>query len=136
MPDLTPAAELRAAAARLRQLAADTSPGPWPLAYDTCCTTEDCPHAPWVSGVGPLTHVESDHGEDAMSAAVHWIAAMHPGVGVALADWLDDAARGCDATVVAARRVWPLDCDESEAFIQEQAPARALAVARALGGAQ
>lgn len=57
---------------------------------------------------------------------------MDPGMGPLLADWLDDAARTCDATVTAAGRVWPLPCDEAEAFVQEQAPLSALAVARAI----
>jgi hypothetical protein len=125
MPDLTPAAELRAAAARLRYLLhSDGMPEPvqqarWQLDPER---------------MGSITAV----GETRPIAQAFWggvgdyMIAMQPAVGAALADWLDDAARSCDATVIAAKHVWPLGSDESEAFIREQTPTHALAVARSL----
>lgn len=80
MPD-TPADELRAAAATLRHLAGVASAGPWKTAgagdYGWLVTMPS-------SGLAIET-------EDSEQGAVDadYIAAMHPGVGKALADWLD-----------------------------------------------
>lgn len=104
MPDLTPAAELRAASAKLRSAA---------------LSAQEASPTPWTP-------------DDPMDPELRWIALMHPGMGPLLAKLLDDAARSYDAAAIAAGRVWPLPCDESEAFIRQQTPTAALAVARAV----
>jgi hypothetical protein len=79
----TPAKILRRAAELMRERAehaAILNPSPWTVAI------EGTPEVPWVkSGKGgviaPAYLVEAEH-----------IAAMHPGVALALADWLDDEA--------------------------------------------
>jgi hypothetical protein len=84
----TPADELRTAAARLRTLATDATDGPW---------TPEQPEERWeayrdvpIIGSGkPIATVNSEYG-GLLNAA--YIAAMHPGVGTAIADWLDSAA--------------------------------------------
>jgi hypothetical protein len=84
MPDLTPAAELRAAAERLRQAATTATPGPW---HVTVCGPND-DDAYVVSPSRPVVIAEEPAGAGGQQDAA-FIAAMHPGVGLALADWLD-----------------------------------------------
>ena len=81
----TPAQELTAAAGKLRTLATDATPGPWAASH---------PEERWevyrdsqiVGGGKPLAAVNSEY-NGAFNA--DWIAAMHPGVGAALAQLLD-----------------------------------------------
>lgn len=123
---MTPAEELRAAAAKLRETAGTATDGPWQL---------DGPYW-WHSG--DCTHVVTD-ARDRMSVAVMpqredaphrdanaaWIALAHPGLAEPLAKWLEREAKYAER---AAGR--------GSGFLSE--PDReALAVARAiLGGAQ
>ena len=87
MTNQTPADELRAAAEKLRALADAATPGPWEQTgigdYGWTVTT-------------PGTHVAETDDSDRGRADADWIAAMHPGVGLALADWLDLAATEYD----------------------------------------
>lgn len=80
----TPAQELAAAATRLRSLAAEATPGPWKadpsIPYGHRVGSSD--DADWVARTG-------EYGEDYARADSDWIAAMHPGVGAALAQLLD-----------------------------------------------
>jgi hypothetical protein len=84
----TPADELRAAAARLRELATDATDGPW---------IPDDPNTRWgddrdhqlVGGGKILATFDNDY-KGPLNAT--YAAAMHPGVGAALADWLDSEA--------------------------------------------
>lgn len=84
----TPADELRTAAQRLRELATDATDGPW---------TPDDPNTRWgddgdhqlVGGGKILATFDSDYNGPLNTA---YAAAMHPGVGTALADWLDTTA--------------------------------------------
>jgi hypothetical protein len=104
MPDTTtPADELRTAAQKLRSLIKDTPATPW-----------------WGDD---LDEVQSPEGHVARAKAnpyptSRYIAAMHPGVGKALADWL---------TVEMVQ----LEHDDFPAL-----HAHALAVARAINGTQ
>ncbi len=83
---MTHAEELRAAAAQLRELAQAATPGPWE--YDP---------EPYGYGDDIYYDVDGDNGGWAAHAesqpTAAYIAAMHPGVGLALAKWLEDEAR-------------------------------------------
>ncbi|MFD9223772.1 hypothetical protein ACFWDI_28165 [Streptomyces sp. NPDC060064] len=84
----TPEQELRAAAAKLRGLATDATPGPW---WDERTKTAwgQAPEIEVASSRGTIAELpESENGQ---SNALY-IAVMHPGVGLALADWLDAEA--------------------------------------------
>lgn len=100
----TPADELRAAAATLRDLAQAATPGPW-RQHDTHLGQYGYT-ATVLSGEGNETDLRAwlpsmsqepwDESRNAWSDAAY-IAAMHPGVGAALADWLDETAGQLDA---------------------------------------
>ncbi len=81
----TPADELRAAAEKLRKLAQAATPGPWE--YDP---------EPYGYGDDIYYDVDGDNGGWAAHAesqpTAAYIAAMHPGVGLALAEWLEAEA--------------------------------------------
>lgn len=108
----TPADELRTAAEKLRELAAKATAG-------------ICPD--WIYSavrhVARNCQIECSHDDHQDWGQPEWdryadspyIAAMHPGVGLALADWLESAA-------VDAEQIGP--------------DPRALAVARAINGGQ
>ena len=91
---------LRKAATILRERAEAATPGPWG------CTSERRPR--YIKTASPIVVDEADWGPDVGDqfqvvtasdsrawryADVAYIATMHPGVGLALADWLDLAAR-------------------------------------------
>ncbi|MEU5624248.1 hypothetical protein [Streptomyces tendae] len=118
---MNPADELRTAADKLRKLATAATPGPW-RNHDTHLGQHG--HTATVlSGEGNDTdlrawlpsqnHEPWDETRNVRNDAAY-IAAMDPGVGTALADWLEETARN------------------SEPF--ETINARALAVARAING--
>jgi hypothetical protein len=99
----TPADELRAAAEKLRSLAHAATPGPW-RQHDTHLGQYGYT-ATVLSGEGNDTDLRAwlpsmsqepwDETRNAWPDAAY-IAAMHPGVGRALADLLDDQADGDD----------------------------------------
>lgn len=81
----SPADELRTAATKLRQaasIAAQLSPPPWVVTDELVirCSNKE-------RGIVADRSCEPDEAGD-----LEFIAAMHPGVGAALADWLDDTA--------------------------------------------
>lgn len=110
--DATPAEELRGAATRLRKLAVDATPGPWirPLntRYKATVTgaLPDGERGGWLNGIDPATgereqctvamvptwsngrHTRQRGGRD-----LEYIAAVHPAVGLALAEVFDAWAR-------------------------------------------
>ncbi|MEV0015412.1 hypothetical protein [Streptomyces tendae] len=131
---MTPADELRTAAARLRELAEHA-------------THENRPN--WTTGntLSSRTPVVVDHTEEPsvlvetyaarLEAVNRYIAAMDPALGAVLADWLDQAARYYDAGVQAAADVFSDDPAGHEAFLTTGpgAPSEhALAVARQING--
>lgn len=126
----TPAAELRQAAQRLRELAAAASSSPWEADHSI----------PYGHRVGPADGSDwvawcGEHGEDTAAEHADYIAALHPGVAIALADWLEQAAKAADAAVIAARNVWGSDEPEArDQWIAEMADQHALAVARQILG--
>lgn len=140
---MTTAEELRAAAEKLRQLAADATAGPWHQ-HDThldlgghtatvLTDREDINQTELVAWVPTWSHQPWDTARNAWNNAVY-MAAMHPGVGAALAELLDHAALACDATEVAARQVFADDAAGRGRWIEGQTDTRALAVARLING--
>lgn len=105
---MTPAEELRAAAEKLRALAAEASEAPWTVNRWGNVESAD------FSEAAEVWPIQAKPGNDAA-----YIAAMHPGVGTTLADWLHTAAANASALT------WPNQFIES-----------ALAVARAINGSQ
>lgn len=120
----TPAAVLKGAADEIRQLATEATPGPWHAWAGTY------PHLVIQGPPGVLSEAK---GIVSTNLAVNeradssWIAALHPGVGMALADWLESTA----ATVEAVTRK---HADAAPTDAHWLAPA--LAVAQQILGAQ
>lgn len=95
MPDLNPTEELTAAAKLLRQRAtADyVTPGPWHVheafGFLRVDNDRDKTREAWTVKTG------ADLAEENRATA-EYIALMHPGVGLALAYWLESAARDAE----------------------------------------
>lgn len=145
MTDSSPADEIRTAAERLRTLATAATPGPWRQhdthlgQYGHTATVlsgerNDTELRAWL----PTMSQESWDETRNVWADAAYIAAMHPGVGTALADWLEDAAHAYDAAVTAAASVYANDPAAAEAFLTTGPGAQphALAVARAINQEQ
>lgn len=109
--DATPAEGLRAAATRLRKLATDATPGPWVRPLKTrykATVTGPLPEGErggWLNGIDPATGEREQctvaqipiwsngrHSRQRAGRDLEYIAAMHPAVGLALAELLDTAA--------------------------------------------
>ncbi len=89
---MSAAAELRTAADKLRELAEGATPGPWgwkPANPNKLGPLHD------ASLTGPSCHLTS--GDDVWIRDAVYIAAMHPLVGLALADLLDDVAEHAES---------------------------------------
>ncbi|WP_327162836.1 hypothetical protein [Streptomyces zaomyceticus] len=69
-----------------------------------------------------------------LEAVNAYVAAMDPGLGVLLAELLDDHARRHDALVASARETWPADEEQQCRFVAAHQDAPALALARRLLG--
>lgn len=135
---MTAAEELHAAADKLRTLATAATPGPWhPMRWHSseCPTDCDDPSCFMLIVTSARTGIVGDADADRDSTfhverSVHqrgendaeWIAAVHPGVGAALADWLDAFAEHLAASTHPG---W-----------QETTAGLPLAVARAILGSQ
>jgi len=108
---MTPADELAAAAQALRKLATDATPGPWQRPLNTrykATVTSSLPEGErgsYIDGTDPTTGERERctvamvptwsngrHSRQRGGRDLEYIAAMHPGVGLALADWLDATA--------------------------------------------
>ena len=110
----TPADELRAAAEKLRELAAKA-------------TTDICPD--WIYSavrhVARNCEIECSHDDHQAWDQPQWdwyedwsyIAAMHPGVGYALADWLDTEAQRLATT---AHPDWQEVCSPNAVTVARQ----------------
>lgn len=120
---------LRAAAARLRDTAAKATPGPWAASehveHGFRVATAD--EAGWVAWTGAYDDEPDESRGDAA-----WIALASPLLAEPLAAWLDQAVKGCDASILAAQQVWPDNPAAREEFIAEQTPTEALKVARVI----
>jgi len=89
---MSAAVELRTAADKLRELAEGATPGPWgwkPANPNKLGPLHD------ASLTGPSCHLTS--GDDVWIRDAVYIAAMHPLVGAALADLLDDVAEHAES---------------------------------------
>lgn len=112
---MSAADELRAAAASLRKLATDATPGPWRRPLNTrykATVTGPLPEGErgnWIDGIDPTTGEREQctvamvptwsngrHSRQRGGRDLEYIAAMHPSVGLALADWLDSAAEDAE----------------------------------------
>lgn len=112
----SPSEELRTAAITLRKLATDATPGPWQRPLNTrykATVTGALPEGErgaWIDGIDPTTGEREQctvatvptwsngrHSRQRGGRDLEYIAAMHPGVGAAVADWLDDTAGQLDA---------------------------------------
>lgn len=141
---MNPADELRAAAEALRGLATAATPGPW-RQHDTHLGQYGYA-ATVLSGEGNDTDLRAwlpsmsqepwDETRNVWPDAAY-IATMHPGVGKALADWLETAAHHYECGIQAADDVFRNDPAGHKAFLTTGpgAPSpHALAVARAING--
>ncbi|WP_035796393.1 hypothetical protein [Kitasatospora mediocidica] len=145
MPDQTPAEQLTAAAARVREFAAIATPGPW-RPHDThlgeyghtatvLTDREELNATELVAWLPTMGHKPWNEDRNVWANSA-WMALMHPAVGAALADWLDDEARAHEAAEQAAANVFHDDPGNRAAWIAAQTNESALAVARQLlGGA-
>jgi hypothetical protein len=114
---MPPAEELAAAADKLRGAARLANNGPWIATPDVLIGGWAIAQAPMPSDEGPYL---ADFVRD---CDARYIAAMHPGVGAALADWLERAAGHVSAQYTC--------CDNGEHMCWQIA-SPALAVARAI----
>ena len=85
---MTPADEIRTAAAKLRSLIEDATEGPW-ASEDPSQRWGDDYDRQLVGGGKILATFNNDHNGPLNT---DYAAAMHPGVGTALAAWLDSVA--------------------------------------------
>lgn len=109
---MTPADELKAAAATIRKLADDATPGPWIRPLNTrykATVTGPLPEGErgaWIDGIDPTTGEREQctvamvptwsngrHSRQRGGRDLEYIAAMHPGVGGLLAEVFDAWAR-------------------------------------------
>lgn len=119
----SPVDELRAAATKLRTLAEAAIPGPWDFGDDGLVWDSPVPgRAAFPDPVSGSVLIEN----------AAYIATMHPGVAVALADWLAAIAATCER-----RDAVTLEMGVEQALVdeaQERAYPHALALARLLNG--
>jgi hypothetical protein len=107
MTDTTPAAELLAAAEKLRSLATAVPTEDWgtrPWHVEECSDTDTMESCPCIVAQGEYKEFDQPQIPPVQYVAdaetrehAEYIAAMHPGVGLALADWLENMARTVDA---------------------------------------
>ena len=137
---LSPADTLATAAKLLRSTAAPTVPDvialrdvPW---HAEECDRDRCPCIVAQGAQHPADYVQPGRyiADAETPELAAWIALMHPGVGLALADWLEQTAKAHEASIIAASRVWPGDEAAQAKWIGEQTDQHALAVARQLLG--
>lgn len=136
---MTPADELRTAAATIRKLAADATPGPWQRPLNTrykATVTGALPEGErgsWIDGTDPTTGEREQctvamiptwsngrHSRQRGGRDLEYIAAMHPAVGEAVAELLDTTA----------------EYVAQDAVAHPTHLVRALAVARAINGGE
>lgn len=140
--------ELRQAAETLRKRVDAATPGPWTLIWDSCDCADGygCSHGSWVHAIRfpvpvqepirPGGEVLSHHYESGVDEVppetVEYIATMHPGVGLALADWLDTA--GADLWAYGPLCECGSGCHECDDSLWEPHVRRALTLARLING--
>ena len=126
MTHTDPTTRLRQAAATIREhlAAPDLTAGPW-LSLDN--GDRVLRNQPGDEDQAPVYVVNEPMSNGANAA---WIALMHPGVGEALAAWLEKAAHAHQATLIAAGQTWASVTDpRAVAFVEHMTDRQALAVA-------
>jgi hypothetical protein len=104
--------ELRAASARLRELAGRATDAPWSTVWNgqqyelRGPDKAAYPIAEWTYGINTTEPKASEERAECDTADADWIVTLHPGVGTALADWLDEEADRRDACLVASIQIW------------------------------
>ncbi|MEU6397843.1 hypothetical protein ABZ867_12785 [Streptomyces cinnamoneus] len=148
---MTPAEELKAAAAKLAVLAKEATPGPWDSMshghMEEGCRCLSCHETSgWLfthtkvceeTELAERNKYARDCEVDVMSFEdAEYAITVHPGVGAALAELLDYHARLADAATAAGKVVWTDDADSDacDRWVATQQDTPALAVARALLG--
>ncbi|MGW2384367.1 hypothetical protein [Streptomyces sp. NPDC001658] len=111
---MTPTEELRMAAAKLRVLAGKATASPWTTRwnaqeYELVGPDRPYPIAEWTYAVATWEPKASEQRAECDTGDADYIAAMHPLVGLDLADWLESAAEdavqiGPDPHAVAVAR--------------------------------
>lgn len=143
----TPSDELRAASARLRELIEAVPNDLWgdrAWHVEACSetATNECPcivtqgeYKPFDQPQDPMIQYVADV---ETTGHANYIAAMHPGVGKALARWLDEEADRRDACFVAAIQIWGnAEHPDAVAWLTTglgKGSARALDLARQING--
>lgn len=94
---MTPAEELRAAAKVMRERAQAASPGPW----ETCGRGVEQTAGDYADVLGQevscLSYCYGGAPIGPKQADADYIASMHPGIALAIADWLDEEAAEYEA---------------------------------------
>lgn len=98
---MTPADELAAAAEKLRTLIGRATEAPWSTQWDDqqhqlVGRARAYPIAEWTYAIVTTEPKASEQRAECDTADADYIAAMHPGVGKALADWLNSAAEDAE----------------------------------------
>lgn len=93
---MTPAEEIRAAAAKIRTLASEATPAPWTQRWDhqelqVHGPDQEYPYSvvEWTYAVATVEPQATEQRAECDTADADWIATMHPGVGEKLARWLE-----------------------------------------------
>lgn len=122
-----------AAAQLIRSLADHVSPGPWLTSNGrTHWLADNVVFGQSTSMAARIAQVcNVEYGQNKKPDA-SWIALMHPGVGIALAAWLEKAAKRHNALVKAAHSVWPDDPEARGKHIVDETDQQALVLARAV----
>lgn len=129
-----PAEELRAAAEKIRNVCNAAAPGPWTIAkvppYTMPLLMSRFQETPDDGEVLIVGNVDIAPEEQAV------VQVLHPGTGLAVADWLEAAAHSHECNIQAADDVFADDPAGRDAFLTESgAPSpQALAVARQILG--
>lgn len=123
MTEHTPASELRTAAEKIHHLAGVASAGPWR-------TTGVGDYGWTVSMPSSGLSIEAEDSEQG-AVDTDYIAAMHPGVGLAIADWLTREADLWDLVETVKAEYSPKGLSVTTPLSTHE---QALAVARQLNG--
>ena len=99
---MNPAEELRTAASKLRKITEKTSQAPWSThwsgqQYELLAPGREYPIAEWSYAIVTWGPKVSEQRAECDTADADYVAAMHPGVGLALATWLEHEAAGHEA---------------------------------------
>ena len=93
---MNPVERFRAAATRLREVAADATTGPWSVTREHLTHPEAGADVRGAGGRWVASDCDGYQG-GCLPADADYIAMMHPPVALALADWLDAEARDEEA---------------------------------------